>query len=146
MAEIRLSGSGLSRAGQARVVHAAIMVSALTAALLLAGLRTIGAVPIDAPPAVPTGILRVGAFGLLAGATVILRLLRASLAPLQADRDAWWAANLGRALAIWALADGAAIVGGVAFLLGGDGLVLALAIGWAVAMFVQYTPGRLTDG
>jgi hypothetical protein len=128
------------------VLHAAIMVSALTIALLLAGMRTIGAVPIGTPPPVPVGIMRVAAVALLAGATVILRLLRASLAPRHADRDAWWANNLGRALAIWALADGAAIVGGVAFLLSGDGLVLALAVSWAVAMFLQYTPGRMTDG
>jgi len=127
------------------VLHAAVMVSALTATLLLAGLRTIGAVPIGAPP-VPAGLMRVVAFVLLAGATVMLRLLRAALAPMQSDRDRWWDTNLGRALAMWALADGAAIVGGVAFLLAGDGLVLALAVGWAVAMFVQYTPGRLTDG
>lgn len=141
-----LSSSGLSRSRQARVLHAAVMVSALTATLVLAALRTIGAGPIGAPPPVPPGIMRVAAIVLLAGATVVLRLLRATFPPLQGDGDAWWPANLGRAVAIWALADGAAIAGGVAFLLVGDGLVLALAVAWAVAMFVRYTPGRLTNG
>ena len=128
------------------MLHAAVMGSALTATLLLAGLRTIGAIPLDTTPPIPVGVMRVVAFVLFAGATVMLRVLRAALPPAQGDRNAWWATNLGRALAIWALADGAAIVGGVAFLLAGDGLVLALAVGWAVAMFVQYTPGRLTNG
>ena len=84
-----LSEPGLSRAGQARVLHAAVMGSALTATLLLAGLRTIGAIPLDTTPSIPVGVMRVVAFVLFAGATVMLRVLRAALPPAQGDRNAW---------------------------------------------------------
>jgi hypothetical protein len=86
------------------------------------------------------------AIALLAGATVVLRLVRATLPPRGSDLDAWWAVNVGKAVALWALMDEAAIMGAVAFLLSGDVLVLVLAVGWAVAMFMRHAPGRLTDG
>lgn len=129
----------------ARIVYGAVALSAATATLILVALRATGAVPVPTA-AIPPIALRGATILLLAGATVALRVVRATFPPVTGNRDAWWAANVGRAVAIWALADGAAIVGAVAYLLAGDTLVLALAAGWAVAMFVGYAPGRLTNG
>jgi len=127
------------------IVYGAVALSAATATVILVALRAMGAVPVPAVP-VPPIALRGTAILLLAGATVALRMVRATFPPVSGHRDDWWTANVGRAVAIWALADGAAILGAVAYLLAGDALVLALAVGWAAAMFVGYAPGRLTDG
>jgi hypothetical protein len=130
----------------ARVLYAAIAFAAVAATGVLAALRASGVSPYTSPIPIPGVVLRTVAIVLLAGATVALRIVRATLSPMQGDANVWWVANLGRAMGIWALADGAAVAGGVAYLLSGDGLVLALAAGWAAAMFVRHTPGRLTDG
>lgn len=136
----------LQPARAARVLYVAITFAAVAATGVLAALRATGVSPYALPIPLPDAVLRTAAIVLLAGATVVLRVVRATLSPARGDADAWWVANLGRTMGIWALADGAAVAGGVAYLVSGDGLVLALAAGWAAAMFVRHTPGRLTDG
>jgi hypothetical protein len=129
----------------ARVVWAAVALAAATATAILVAFRAMGVAPVP-EVSIPSLPLRGAALLLLVGATLALRVVRATFPEVRGDRDAWWTANLGKAVAIWALADGIAILGAVAYLLAGDTLVLALAVGWAAAMFVGHAPGRLTDG
>lgn len=138
--------AGPAPARTGRILFAATVVSALSVTGVLGALRANVAGTLTSPPSLPPAILRGVAIALLAGATVVLRLVRATLPPGGRDLDAWWKGNVGKAVAIWALMDGAAIMGAVAFLLSGDVLVLVLAVGWAVAMFMRHAPGRLTDG
>lgn len=140
-----MTGERPAPARTARVVWAAVALSATTATVILVALRTMGSVPAPAV-VIPPIPLRVASVVLLLGATVALRVVRATFPAVRSDRGEWWAAHLGRVVAVWALADGMAILGAVAFLLTGDSLVLALAVGWAAAMFVGYAPGRLTNG
>jgi hypothetical protein len=58
--------------------------------------------------------------------------------------DDWWARNLGRATAIWAVAEGLAILGGVFYLVTGVPMTLSsAAVGLALLAFC--TPANLSD-
>jgi len=129
-------------------VHAALFTGTVVAASVLVWLRT----------SVETDVVRLGpgarllartlVLTLAAGGTVGLRVLRAALPPWPGPDgpDGWWQANLGRTIALWAFPDGVSTSAAVAYFLFGDALVLALAAGWAITMFVAYAPGRLTGG
>jgi hypothetical protein len=143
---VTLERAGPSRALTARVLHAALFAGTAVALVTLATLRSTA----DAPPTMPgegaATLLRALVLTLAAGGTIGLRVVRQALppAPRAGGTDDWWHANLGRAVALWAFPDGVGIAGAVAYFLTGDGLVFALAAGWALAMFVMYAPGRLT--
>jgi len=126
-------------------VWTAVALSAATATVILVALRAMGSAPVTEVVIPPTP-LRVASMLLLLGATVALRVVCATFPEVRGDRDDWWTAHLGKAVAIWALADGMAVLGAVAYLLTRDALVLALAVAWAAAMFVGHAPGRLTNG
>ncbi|HEX5634397.1 MAG TPA: hypothetical protein VFX50_14250 [Gemmatimonadales bacterium] len=58
--------------------------------------------------------------------------------------DDWWARNLGRATAIWAIAEGLALLGGVFYLVTGAPMTLSsAALGLALLAFC--TPANLID-
>lgn len=130
----------------ARVVHGALFAGTAVAIVTLATLRSTTA----APPVVSSEgavmLMRALVLTLAAGGTVGLRVVRQALPPAlaAAGADEWWRTNLGRVVALWAFPDGVGVAGAVAYFVSGDGLVFALAAGWAVAMFVLYAPGRLT--
>lgn len=138
--------SGPSPAFTARVVYGALFAGTLVATIVLVIARSHmdGDMPTLGRGAL--ALLRTLVLAIAAGGTVGLRVLRNALpaAPRAGAEDAWWEANLGRAVALWAFPDGVGIAGAVAFFLAGDLLVLALAAGWALAMFVTYAPARLT--
>jgi hypothetical protein len=139
--------AGPSRGLTARVVHGALFAGTVLALVVLATLRTATAVP---PLTLPEGaamVVRALVLTLAAAGTIGLRVLRRTLPPAPAPHavEDWWAANLGRAVALWAFPDGVGVAGAVVYYLTGDGLVFALAAGWALAMFVVYAPGKLTD-
>ncbi|MDH3496762.1 MAG: hypothetical protein OER21_08375 [Gemmatimonadota bacterium] len=130
------------RAG--RVVHLALLAGMLTVVGVLVVLRTElgGPEPATAPPLM---VMRVVVLALVVGATLGLRILRATLPPLgrRDDRDAWWGRHGGKVIALWALPEGVGIAGGVLHFVTGDGLLLVLAVGWGVAMLLWHAPGRV---
>ena len=78
-------------------------------------------------------------FGLAA-----FRVARLPAPTADATEDAWWRANLGRTIVIWALVEAPTLLGLVAYLLTRDfRTLLAPFIG--LLLFVNYRPGRLTD-
>jgi hypothetical protein len=135
-----------SAARTARILHGALFAGTVVALVVLASLRTAAAVP---PVSLPEGgvvLIRALVLTLAAGGTLGLRVVRRTLPDPPAPRalDEWWTANLGKAMTLWVFPDGVGVAGAVAYFLSGDGLVFALAAGWALAMFVVYAPGRLT--
>jgi hypothetical protein len=138
-------GQGPSPSRTARVLWGALFAGTAVATVTLVALRS--GMGVEGPGLDPSArtILRALVLTLAAGGTVGLRVVRAGLpAPAASGTaDAWWQAYLGRAVALWAFPDGVGIMGAVAYFLTGDLLVLALAAGWALAMFVAYTPAGL---
>lgn len=138
--------AGLPPATTARVLHAALFAGTAVAVVTLATLRSTAEIP---PLALSEGavtLIRALVLTLAAAGTVGLRIVRHALPPVPraGDADGWWRANLGRAVTLWAFPDGVGLAGAVAYFLSGDALTFALAVGWALAMFVVYAPGRLT--
>ena len=134
-----------SAALTARVIYGALFAGTLVATIVLVAVRS--NMDSGMPALGPTArtLLRALVLTVAAGGTIGLRVIRGALPPAPASgaADAWWQANLGRAVTLWAFPDGVGIAGAVAFFLSGDVLVLALAAGWALAMFVTYAPHRL---
>jgi len=130
------------------VLHAALFVGTVVATTILVWLRTNVETGVVALGAGPRMLARALVLTLAAGGTIGLRVLRAALPPWPGPDgpETWWQANLGRAIALWAFPDGVGTSAAVVYFLFGDTLVLALAAGWAIAMFVAYAPGRLTGG
>ena len=58
----------------------------------------------------------------------------------------WWAANQQRAVVLWALIEGAMLLGPLIFLLSGDLPALLGITGAGLLLMLAFTPQRLTDG
>ena len=128
----------------ARIVYAALFGGALGVAVVLATVRAaVG--PMSAFAA--AGVLRYVAIGALLVNAVAAHVVRGRIIPLAsgADEAAWWVANLSRALAVWALAESAVIVGVAIHFATGDWVPLAAA---AAGLFVLWgaRPQRLVEG
>jgi len=82
----------------------------------------------------------------LVASLVLVRLVRSGVIPRQRgqDRNSWWAANAGRVLVIWAVADAVAMCGTVFWFLTGDPVLLALTA-FGLLLLVLNRPGRLID-
>ena len=80
----------------------------------------------------------------LVASLVLVRLVRSGVIPRQQgqDRNSWWAANGGRVLVIWALADAVAMCGTVFWFLTGDPVLLALTVFGSLLLMLN-RPGRL---
>jgi hypothetical protein len=61
------------------------------------------------------------------------------------SQDEWWRANLSRAIGIWALVEGPAILGIAAYMLTLDFRTL-IAPFVGLLLFVNYRPSRLAEG
>jgi hypothetical protein len=61
------------------------------------------------------------------------------------SQDAWWQANLGRAIVVWALVETPALVGTAVYLLTRDFRTL-IAPFVGLLLFVNYRPSRLFEG
>lgn len=94
-----------------------------------------------------TTVFRIVALLALFLTVIVMRLVKAQIEPIRSrdDRDAWWQAVLPKAIVVWALADGAAMLGAVFWLLTGDYLILAVVTGVALAMLVLHRPAVLME-
>jgi hypothetical protein len=57
--------------------------------------------------------------------------------------DQWWSANLGRALALWALLESSAMLGSVTLFFTGHLVPFMLLVGLALGGLLSLSPGRL---
>lgn len=126
----------------ARVVHLALIGGVVTTFLVLTVIRDLSA-PTSA--VLPLPFVRVGALVLAGAAVTAYRVLRGLLPPVRTgeDADGWWAGNGGRAIVLWAVADGLAMVGAVSWFLTGDFLTLTVAGGIGLLLMVLASPGKL---
>lgn len=125
----------------ATIVHAALTLGVITfgAIVLVLPARSASV----APDAVP--LLRIVAIVLAAGALVAVNVLRLRVtAPGAAAGPAEWQAALGRAVVIWGMSEGVALVGCVFWLLWHDP-VLLLPFGIGLVLLVLTRPAVLLE-
>ncbi len=126
----------------ARIIHGCLVLGVMLFWLVawFAAART--ALPVDALPdrRVLYLALALVSAGLFGGAAFTAGRLQPPMRG--ASQDDWWRANLGKAIVIWALVEGPAILGTVAYLLTRDFRVL-LATFIGLLLFAAYRPSRL---
>jgi hypothetical protein len=90
-------------------------------------------------------ILRLIALANVVGVMVLARIFRSQLSPLAAaeNEDAWWRANSVPVLVVWAVAEGAALVGAVFWLLTGDMPILIGVSAVSLLVLVTNRPAAL---
>ena len=78
---------------------------------------------------------------------LVVRLIRGGIRPLEAggDASAWWGANLPRAIALWATAEAASLLGLVAYLLTASLLALGILAGTGLTVLVANRPSQLKE-
>lgn len=126
----------------ARIVHAGIVGGVAIMILVIAALRTtLSLDPFDQL----TTVFRVVAVGVLLVSVFVMRAVRSSVEPVapRGDRDAWWRANMARAMVVWAVAEGAALAGAMFWLLTGDFVILVVVTGVSLALLAANRPGAL---
>lgn len=123
-----------SPAATARLLHFALMGSVIGSSLLLAVL------PVSGSPIAPLFLYAV--FGVAAVMFAGALLLSTRLPHDDHNLDNWWRDNIGRALLVWAMIEGPALLGAVAYLLSRDITALLVpAIG--LALLVLLGPAKL---
>lgn len=129
-----------SPAAAARIIHTALVLGVVVAAAVLLAVRS-AAYPADPPPLLLPVLVAV------ALTTVALAFVLRARLPVRTSAmtdDAWWRANLGRVVPMWALLESTGMVGAVFYFIGVGraGLIVAAA---ALALLVANGPGRLID-
>jgi hypothetical protein len=66
--------------------------------------------------------------------------------PAGGDRNAWWSERGPRAIVLWALAEGTAMLGAVFWFLTRDAVVFGVLVGAGLVALVLTAPGRLEQG
>ncbi|MGH7516202.1 MAG: hypothetical protein ACREOC_01850 [Gemmatimonadales bacterium] len=131
-----------SAAASARIIHLALLSGVVLASGGLLAVRATGRTGLaPAPPALLPALI------VVALTTVTAALFLKARIPARGSGtsdDAWWAANLRRAIPVWALLESAALAGAVFYFIGVGqaGLIVAAA---ALALLVANGPGRLID-
>lgn len=129
----------------ARLLHAGL----LAGVVVMLGALTLVRQATSAPVApVPLSALRLAAFAAAVVALAANRALRMGLSGLGdgQDRLGWWQENGGRALVLWALAEGTATVGAALWFLSGDSVVLAVASGVGLLLLLTGRPSSFESG
>jgi hypothetical protein len=137
-------GGPVSPAISARIIHASLVLGLVMFWLVAWFVAQRHALPVSALP--DRRVLYVALFlvsaMLFGGAMFTANRLRPP-AP-GASQDDWWRANLGKAILIWALVEGPAILGTVAYLLTRDFRAL-VATFTGLLFFGTYRPSRLFE-
>lgn len=124
------------------LLHIIMVAGVATLVLILAIVRSM--VPYD-PMTDLVPVLRIVAGVLLVAAYVVMRVFRADIVPLVpgGDRRAWWRQQGTKALIIWVLAEGAAMIGTVFWFITGDLALLVGVAGVALVLLVMNRPAKL---
>jgi hypothetical protein len=129
---------------KARIIHGVMLGATIAVPTILASVRIMAGSTGTEHSARIVVVIALAAAGL---AMVVSLILRGRLGSLQASagRDAWWTANLGRAVALWSLAEGAGLLAGVAYFLTGNLPATLLAFAVAILLLLMYAPSRLGE-
>lgn len=128
----------------ARLIHTAMVFGVVTIVGMFAILRQVSQ---PEPLSQLVWILRLIAFANVVGVVLLVRVFRTQLGPLQAveSEDAWWRVFAMPVLFIWALAEGASVLGAVFWLLTGDLLILIGVSAVSMMVLVVNRPTRLFE-
>ena len=135
----------VSTAISARIIHAALVLGVMMFTGVAWYVGTVSSMPVSALP--DRRVLYLGLFvvsAVLFGAAMYTAARLTPAGPAL-SQDEWWKANLGRAIAIWALVEAPALLGTLAFLLTNDFRTL-IAPFTGLLLFVNYRPSRLAEG
>ena len=90
-------------------------------------------------------VFRIVALAELVIAVILIRMVRRRMEPfaLGGDEVAWWRAHMAQAIIVWALAEGAVLLGAIFWLLTGDLVLLAGVAAVALALLVMNHPRAL---
>ncbi|NIN11488.1 MAG: hypothetical protein GTN62_08280 [Gemmatimonadales bacterium] len=90
-------------------------------------------------------VFRIVALAELVFAAILIRVVRHRMAPFEpaGDEAEWWRAHLAQAVIIWALAEGAALLGAILWFLTADVALLVGVAGVALALLVLNHPRAL---
>lgn len=90
-------------------------------------------------------VFRIVALAELVFAAIFIRVVRHRMAPFEpgGDEVVWWRTHLGQAVIVWALAEGAALLGAIFWFLTADVALLVGVAGVALALLVLNHPRAL---
>ncbi|HUF34388.1 MAG TPA: hypothetical protein VMN37_00475 [Gemmatimonadales bacterium] len=137
-------GAPVSPSISARIIHGSLMLGVVLFWIVAWYVASRTALPVAALP--DRRVLYIALFlasaalfgGAMFTANRLVPLARGS------SQDDWWRVNLGKAILIWALVEGPALLGTVAYLLTRDFRVL-LATFTGLLFFAAYRPSRLFE-
>lgn len=132
----------LPQARLARLLHASLLVTPIFFFIIAVYLGTLPSAPtLDAP-----GILRWAGLGVGSVLVAVTAILRSTVPQRQADEpeDAWWKANLPRALMLWALAETVGVAGAALSLVVGDPLGALPLVAASTILLLHLSPARLS--
>ncbi|HEY8196785.1 MAG TPA: hypothetical protein VIG04_07400 [Gemmatimonadales bacterium] len=135
----------ISPAISARIIHAALVLGVMLFTGTAWYIGSDSSLPVSALP--DRRVLYLGLFMMSAVLFGGAMYTAARLPPPgpRVSQDAWWRANLGRAIGIWALVEAPALLGTTAYLLTHDFRAL-IAPFTGLLLFVNYRPSRLAEG
>lgn len=125
----------------ARLLHASLLVTPLLFFSIAVYLGTLPSAPTpDAP-----GVLRWAGLGVGSILVAVAALLRNTVPPRLAGEpeDAWWKANLPRAIMLWALAETVGVAGAALSLVAGDPLGALPLVAGSTLLLLHLSPARL---
>ena len=137
-----MSGQPPELQASPRLIHTALFAGAIFATPLTALLRWVA--PVIHIGGTPALTLRYLALAILMGQAVVVRVVRNRIEALPpgASEDEWWNTYLPPCLLIWGLGESLAILGSLFFFVTGDWLMLGVASGGLVLLFLA-NPTRL---
>lgn len=126
----------------ARLLHASLLVTPI---LFFSIAVYLGSLP-SAPPPDPPGVLRWAGLGVGSVLVAVAALLRNTVPHRLADEpeDAWWKANLPRAIMLWALAETVGVAGAALSLVAGDPLGALPLVAASTILLLHLSPARLS--
>jgi hypothetical protein len=127
-----------------RIIHTAMVVGVVMIVVMFAIVRQASQ---PEPLAELLWVLRLIALANVVGVMVLARIFRSQLGPMEAaeNEDDWWRANSAPVLVVWALAEGAAVLGAVFWLLTGDMPILVGVSAVSLMVLVANRPGALAE-
>jgi hypothetical protein len=137
-------GAPVSPSLSARIIHGSLVLGVLLFCLVAWLVATRTALPVAVLP--DRRVLYLALFLASAGLFGAAIFTATRLEPSRggSSQDDWWRANLGKAILIWTLVEGPAILGTVAYLLTRDFRAL-LATFVGLLFFGAYRPSRLFE-
>ena len=128
----------------AMVIHTAMVAGVVMIVVMFAVVRQVSQ---PEPLTALLWVLRLIALANVVGVMVLARIFRSQLGQVDAadSEDAWWRANSIPALVVWALAEGAAFLGAVFWLLTGDMLILVGVSAVSLMVLVANRPAALAE-